>query len=83
MIGSDSVDVARDVIWNGARMVGVEQFFLARFDTASPATTWEQLMPDEMINLQEHAWLTWAEIVLLPDRLEPPELREVFTALGG
>jgi 8-oxo-dGTP pyrophosphatase MutT (NUDIX family) len=75
------VDVERDVRWNGARYVGTEQFFLARFDAERPALVRTGLLPDEQQNLHDHAWVGVAELAALPDRLEPPGLAAVVAAL--
>jgi 8-oxo-dGTP pyrophosphatase MutT (NUDIX family) len=75
------VDVQRDVLWNGARYVGVEPFFLARFDAERPALTRAGLLPDEQQNLDGHRWFAPADLATLPDRLEPPDLAAVVAAL--
>ncbi|MGW4461560.1 NUDIX hydrolase [Micromonospora sp. NPDC004704] len=76
-----SVPVQRDVRWNGKRFVGPEQFFLARFPDERPALTRAGLLVDEQQNLDSTGWFADAELVSLPDRLEPPELRSVIAAL--
>ncbi|MFG2041203.1 NUDIX hydrolase [Dactylosporangium sp. NPDC048998] len=75
------VDVRRDQRWNGARWVGVEQFFLARFDVERPALVRTGLLPDEQQNLHDHAWVEQAALAALPDRLEPPQLAAVIAEL--
>jgi len=75
------VIVPRDTVWNGWRYLGDEPFFLARYDTDQPAVGRGGLMPDEVSNLQEHAWVPWTELATLPERLEPPELADVLRRL--
>jgi 8-oxo-dGTP pyrophosphatase MutT (NUDIX family) len=75
------VIVPRDTVWNGWRYLGAEPFFLARFASDRPALGREGLQPDEVDNLQEHAWVPWTELAALPDRLEPPELADVLGRL--
>ncbi len=82
-IGERYVRVDRDTLWNGKRFVGPEQFFLARFDTDRPAIGRSGLLPDEQVNLQETAWVPLSGLDGLPDRLEPPNLRQVLAALGA
>ncbi|WP_432825046.1 NUDIX hydrolase [Dactylosporangium sp. CA-092794] len=74
-------DVERDQRWNGKRLVGVEQFFLARFGAERPALVRTGLLPDEQQSLHDHAWVDPAGLAGLPDRLEPPRLAEVVAAL--
>ncbi|GGM29810.1 NUDIX hydrolase [Dactylosporangium sucinum] len=81
-VGEAFVAVERDVRWNGKRFVGEEQFFLARFDAERPALARTGLLPDEQLNLQAHVWVGPAELVALPDRLEPPGLAAVIAALA-
>lgn len=75
------VPVHRDLPWNGQRHVGPEQFFLARFPVDAPEIKRDGLMAYEHDWLAEHAWVPWAELAALPDRLEPPNLTEVLAAL--
>ncbi|WP_433203995.1 NUDIX domain-containing protein [Dactylosporangium sp. CS-047395] len=81
------VQVERDMTWNGRRIVGPEQFFLARFAEERPELVRTGLMPDEQDNLHGHAWHDPAALDALaaglrrPDRFEPPELRSVLAAL--
>lgn len=70
--------VQRDTIWNGRRMIGPEQFYLARYAGDSPHLSQLGLLEDEQQNLRGHAWLAPADIAALPDRLEPPELAAVI-----
>jgi 8-oxo-dGTP pyrophosphatase MutT (NUDIX family) len=81
IVAGRRVDVQRDVRWNGARFVGPEPFFLARFDAEQPALTRAGLLPDEQQNLDGHRWCAPADLAALPDRLEPPELAAVIAAL--
>jgi 8-oxo-dGTP pyrophosphatase MutT (NUDIX family) len=82
-IGEQFVEVERDVLWNGARYTGVEQFFLARFPTDRPALTRAGLLPDEQVNLQAHRWLSRTELDALAERLEPPTLPDIVSQLLG
>ncbi|MEV6932253.1 NUDIX domain-containing protein [Dactylosporangium sp. NPDC051485] len=82
-VRAGAVDVARDQRWNGARYVGVEQFFLARFAEDRPVLVRTGLLPDEQENLHDHAWVGPDDLPALPDRLEPPELAKVIAALAG
>jgi 8-oxo-dGTP pyrophosphatase MutT (NUDIX family) len=75
------VDVPRDMHWNGRHLVGVEQFFLARFDQDEPPLSRAGLMPDEQLSLGGHAWLDPAALTGLDGRLEPPSLPAVIAAL--
>ncbi|MDP9416351.1 MAG: NUDIX domain-containing protein [Actinomycetota bacterium] len=77
-----SIEVQRDVRWNGKRYVGAEHFFLARLATEQPSLTRAGLLPDEQVNLRDHAWLAKAELKGLPDRVEPPQLADIVGALA-
>ena len=76
-----SVLVERDCCWNGKRYLGPERFFLACFGQEQPALLRTGLLADEQVNLCEHAWVTMSELDSLPDRIEPPQLRAVVSAL--
>jgi 8-oxo-dGTP pyrophosphatase MutT (NUDIX family) len=80
-IGEHSVTVERDLVWNGNRYVGPEEFFLARFSADQPALARTGLLPDEQVNLQEQEWVPRSALAGLPGRLEPPELATVIDAL--
>ncbi|GAA4249895.1 hypothetical protein GCM10022255_035910 [Dactylosporangium darangshiense] len=75
------VDVERDMRWNGVHLVGVEQFFLARFGTDRPGLGRAGLMPDEQETLRGHRWVAPGELAGLPDRLEPPRLAAIVAEL--
>lgn len=77
------IDVHRAVTWNGKRFAGPEQFFLARFDVAEPALARDGLLPDEQINLSDHAWVPVESLGDLDGQVEPPELAEVIAVLVG
>jgi 8-oxo-dGTP pyrophosphatase MutT (NUDIX family) len=77
-----SVPVKRDVRWNGKRYVGTEHFFVARFTLERPALMRTGLLPDEQVNLHDHAWVTRSQLAGLPDRVEPPQLAAVVAALA-
>jgi 8-oxo-dGTP pyrophosphatase MutT (NUDIX family) len=77
-VGEHYVDVERDVLWNGKRFVGPEQFFLARFPAAEPAPTGEGLLPDEAQNLAGTGWFALTD---LPDGLEPATLVAIVRQL--
>ncbi|TCO53573.1 NUDIX domain-containing protein [Actinocrispum wychmicini] len=76
-----SVTVDRDVRFNNRRFVGPEHFFLARLDTERPAPVRSGLLPDEQVNLRDYAWVSWAAIADLPDRLQPPQLMSLLATL--
>ena len=76
-----SVQVERDVWWNGTRYVGAEHFFVARFDGERPPVVRTGLLPDEQATLEEYEWVAWSELAALPDRLEPPHLLRVLAEL--
>lgn len=75
------ITVERDTIWNGKRFVGPEQFFLARYDADQPEVSRLRLLPDEVENLREYAWLSAMQLEWLNDRLEPPTLAVVIEEL--
>jgi 8-oxo-dGTP pyrophosphatase MutT (NUDIX family) len=75
------ITVPRDLVWNGKRYLQDELFYLARFNGSVGEISRAGLVEDEPVNLRGHAWVTWRELTLLPDRLEPPELLEVLSAL--
>jgi 8-oxo-dGTP pyrophosphatase MutT (NUDIX family) len=76
-----SMPVERDTWWNGKHYVGPERFYVAHFAGARPALTRAGLLVDEQASLIGHAWVPWSELGTLPDRLEPPGLLAVLTAL--
>ncbi|WP_282702273.1 NUDIX domain-containing protein [Streptomyces sp. CC219B] len=76
-----SVSVERDVWWNGKRFVGAEDFFVAHFAEERPTLSPAGLLPDEQVNLREHAWVAWSDLNTLADRIEPPALMSVLAAL--
>lgn len=80
-IDGRSVAVHRDVRWNGIHFLGPEDFFAARYPEHSPALSRAGLLPDEQVNLHEHAWVPWSGLDTLDDRLEPPELARVLADL--
>jgi 8-oxo-dGTP pyrophosphatase MutT (NUDIX family) len=80
-IGDRSIQVERDVWWNGTRYVGPEDFFVARFAGERPVIAPAGLLADERTNLRDVAWVAWSELGSLPDRLEPPQLPAVLAAL--
>ncbi|GAA1787959.1 hypothetical protein GCM10009682_07530 [Luedemannella flava] len=75
------VAVPRDTVWNNKRHIGDELFYLARVNGHADEISRDGLVEDEPVNLRGHAWVAWNELALLPDRLEPPELLEVLSAL--
>lgn len=77
-----SVPVQRDMCWNGKRFVGEERFFVARFGVERPALTRTGLLPDEQVNLQDHAWLTGPELLDLAEPVQPPQLAAVTATLA-
>ena len=80
-IVDDPLVVDRDVIWNGKRFIGPEQFYLARFAGVRPALNLAGLMIDEQHNLVAHGWYTVAEMTTVDGRLEPPALPAVVQQL--
>jgi 8-oxo-dGTP pyrophosphatase MutT (NUDIX family) len=80
-IADRSVPVHRDAWWNGERHVGVEAFYYAKFDAVTAASA-TQLQDYEVEWFDRHAWVPWAEIATLPDRVEPPEIIAVLGQLA-
>jgi 8-oxo-dGTP pyrophosphatase MutT (NUDIX family) len=76
------VSVERDVLWNGKRFFGPEEFFLARYADAAPELKPAGLLPDEQRNLVTTRWVSWNELGALPERLEPPNLLDALTQLA-
>jgi len=74
-----SVDVERDVWWNGQHFMGPEPFFLARVTDTAVAP--QGLVEDEPENFVDLRWFRWEEIGALEARLEPPQLHSVLIAL--
>ncbi|MCW2506181.1 MAG: pyrophosphohydrolase [Actinomycetia bacterium] len=74
------VTVERDLVWKGRRMLGPEQFFLARYPASAPELVPEGLLPDEVENLAGLAWHTPGEIRALAE-VQPPELLAVLAEL--
>ncbi len=73
-----SVPVERNVRWKGMQYVGTEDFFVARSTEERPSLERAGLLPEEQANLDSHAWVLWSD---LPDRVEPPQLLAVLSAL--
>ncbi|MGX6603490.1 NUDIX hydrolase [Micromonosporaceae bacterium Da 78-11] len=80
-IGEAFQEVHRDSVWNGKRFVGPEQFFTASYGTSRPAVSRAGLLPYEETSLDGHDWVAPADLVSLPDRVEPPDLASVIAAL--
>jgi len=80
-IGERWIEVERDTQWDGRRFVGVEQFFVARFDAAQPEPGLAHLRPDEQVNLVTCRWFDRATLSALPDHLEPPNLVQLLAVL--
>jgi 8-oxo-dGTP pyrophosphatase MutT (NUDIX family) len=70
----------RDVRWKGARFVGPEHFFLARFDGDRPEPRRDGLLEDEQRDLLGYAWLPQPDLTTLAG-LHPPRLLDVVTEL--
>ncbi|MPZ85201.1 MAG: NUDIX domain-containing protein [Actinophytocola sp.] len=81
-VGEGFAVVERDLRWDGARHVGPEQFFLARFDIERPEPRRSGLLPDEQVNLHAYAWVAWDGIDELADPVEPPQLLDVLRQLA-
>ncbi len=76
------VSVDRDAVWNGRRIIGPEDCFLARFTTARPPLSRSGLQADEQETLIGHAWLSRAELPGIDGQLETPTLVSVIVRLG-
>jgi 8-oxo-dGTP pyrophosphatase MutT (NUDIX family) len=82
LIGLSTVVVDRDTVWNSKRFIGPEPFFVARLNRDGPALVTTGMLADEHPNLRGYAWLTRAEVTALPERVEPPSLVAVISALA-
>jgi 8-oxo-dGTP pyrophosphatase MutT (NUDIX family) len=81
MVSDRHVMVPRDVPWAGKRFRGDEAFFLARIERPGPLSQ-AGLLEHETGIFQESAWVSWSELHALPDRIEPPQLLDVLSALA-
>jgi 8-oxo-dGTP pyrophosphatase MutT (NUDIX family) len=70
--------VDRDVWWDGKHYRGEEAFFLAQFD-GQRALSRDGLERWETRSLCAQRWLTWSEVLALPDKVEPPQIAEILT----
>lgn len=78
-----SIDVERDVWFNGQHHVGPEQFFIAHVVDTDVKP--QRLNPDEVANLVEQRWFRWSELCAVEERVEPPRLQPILSHLmpGG
>lgn len=74
-----SIDVERDVWFNGQHFVGPEQFFVAH--VVDVAVSPQHLNPDEIANLVGCRWFTWTEVCAVEERVEPLNLQSVLVGL--
>jgi 8-oxo-dGTP pyrophosphatase MutT (NUDIX family) len=74
--------VERDLYWNNQHYVAPEAFYLATSDQDAPPLSRAGLLAYEAGPLLEQAWLSWDEILALPDQVEPPQLAAILTALA-
>ncbi|WP_326700962.1 NUDIX domain-containing protein [Streptomyces sp. NBC_01754] len=77
-----SVPIRRDVRWKGERHIGTESFFVAHYAEERPSVVRTGLLPEERSTLETHAWIAWAELGVLRDRVEPPRLLAVLGTLA-
>lgn len=82
LVGASSVGVERDVRWAGRRVIGVEQFFVARVAGCLPLST-DGLLPREAEELVDHAWVGADGLRHLDGTLEPPGLVELVSGLSS
>lgn len=72
-----SMPVECDVVWNGIHHEGYEQFFLARFDQATPEPSRDHLLGYETDMLVDIRWLSVAETASLQGLVLPADLPRV------
>ncbi|QVQ54147.1 NUDIX domain-containing protein [Spiractinospora alimapuensis] len=81
-VAGRSHTIERDVIWNGARFVGPEHFFVAGFWVERPPVTTEGQLPDERVDFVSHAWIAWPDFPTLTQPVLPRALRDVLVGLA-
>ena len=77
-----SVMVPRDSTWDGRRIVGPEDYFVARYAHERPELSRSGLLEDEQQNLTGHDWVSPDELPHLNGRLEPPTLATAIAQLS-
>ena len=77
-----SVVVPRDSTWDGRRIVGREDYFVARYGEERPQLSRAGLLEDEQQNLTGYDWVGPDELAHLNGRLEPPSLASAIAQLS-
>jgi 8-oxo-dGTP pyrophosphatase MutT (NUDIX family) len=77
-----SIMVPRNSTWDGRRIVGPEDYFLARYPDERPELSRHGLLEDEQQNLTGYAWLSPTDLANLTGRLEPPTLADAIARLS-
>jgi 8-oxo-dGTP pyrophosphatase MutT (NUDIX family) len=77
-----SVMVPRDSTWDGRRIVGPEDYFVARYFSDRPELSRSGLLEDEQQNLMAYDWVGPDELPSLNGRLEPPTLASAIAKLA-
>ncbi len=73
-----SIDVERDVWFNGQHFVGVEQFFIAHVVDTDVEP--QRLNADEVANLVEQRWFTLTALCAVGERVSRRPLRDASVA---
>ena len=77
-----SVMVPRDSTWNGRRIIGPEDYFVARYGPERPELSRSGLLEDEQQTLTGYDWVGPDELSSLNGRLEPPTLASAIARLA-
>ena len=77
-----SVMVPRDSTWDGRRIVGPEDYFVARYAQERLELSRIGLLEDEQQNLTGYDWVGPDELPRLNGRLEPPSLASTIAQLA-
>ena len=77
-----SLILERDSMFGGVRLVGPENYFVARFDVSAPELSRHGLMEDEQQNLTGYSWLSPEELTAVDGRLEPADLGAALARLS-
>ncbi|MFI1769316.1 NUDIX domain-containing protein [Streptomyces sp. NPDC020800] len=80
LVTAQSVPVHRDFRWRGRWYAGTEHFFLGRMPAPHEVRP-VILTAEEDGALLEGLWLSWDEVLGLPEPTRPPHLADVLTAL--
>lgn len=75
-----AVEVERDFDWNGRRFCGPERFYGLEVAAATEPRP-GGLTESETAALLGHGWFSTKELLVLEDRVEPPELAEIVASL--